>query len=459
MDRRYQYGYYSAHGHGATSLHSVIRNDAMPCLRKIAWIMDIVVEVNCCAAMLAALCFNGCPLLGTGTDLVSVAEYYIDNVLKNINLADELAANINDIDAYNQYLDAIDNVAKNANIYAIVAYVANNANAANAVIAVIIIVIHLITDSITSITRIINDTKSSNFYWHISNILNTYTNIAQYAIKQYLIKYPANAADAADAADANAANVDGANGVNIRRLNFYDKIALPNEYSIKQYDDDAINSAVRNAAITAIIANRTDYILSTHYARKESVVGADNVEPLTKTYVEATTEISGKDESNKRNYFIKQFIKNCKLQDTTLLTEIATTLETQSKKYIPRISLKEGDFSGTSLTIFTNYQKRLYNIDNIKISFKEKKKLSQAQLKSLRGEFMNELLYNALRSQTATNNKKIREYIIGRALYATPILSPNLGLEPEEALDYKNDPLGIAVPWEEKYGKKQKSKS
>ena len=299
-----------------------------------------------------------------------VANYYIDNVLKNINLADELAANINDIDAYNQYLDAIDNVAKNANIYAIVAYVANNANAANAVIAVIIIVIHLITDSITSITRIINDTKSSNFYWHISNILNTYTNIAQYAIKQYLIKYPANAADAADAADANAANVDGANGVNIRRLNFYDKIALPNEYSIKQYDDDAINSAVRNAAITAIIANRTDYILSTHYARKESVVGADNVEPLTKTYVEATTEISGKDESNKRNYFIKQFIKNCKLQDTTLLTEIATTLETQSKKYIPRISLKEGDFSGTSLTIFTNYQKRLYNIDNIKISFK-----------------------------------------------------------------------------------------
>ena len=92
--------------------------------------------------------------------------------------------------------------------------------------------------------------------------------------------------------------------------------------------------------------------------------------------------------------------------------------------------------------------------NNIKISFKEKKKLSQAQLKSLRGEFMNELLYNALRSQTATNNKKIREYIIGRALYATPILSPNLGLEPEEALDYKNDPLGIAVPWEEKYGKK-----
>ena len=97
--------------------------------------------------------------------------------------------------------------------------------------------------------------------------------------------------------------------------------------------------------------------------------------------------------------------------------------------------------------------------NNIKISFKGKKKLSQERLKSLKGEFMNELLYNALRFQTATNNKKIREYIIGRALY-TPILSPDFGLGSiEETLDYKKDPLGIAVPWEEKYGKNKKSKT
>jgi hypothetical protein len=302
------------------------------------------------------------------------ANYYTDIVLKNIDSANTLANKINNILTYKAYGNAIDIVAMNANTYAIiVANVNNAANAANAVIAVIIIVIYLITEhiiSITSITRIINNEKSHNFYWFISTILNTYTNIAQYAIDNYKTKYPANA-DNADNADN---VINGAIGINIRMLNFYDKIALPNEYSIKQYDD-AINSAVRNAAIAAIISNNTDLLLNKHYTSEESeeseVVGANNVEPLTKIYVDATTQISSdKDESNKPTNFIKQFIKNCNLQDTTLSTGIATTLEAQLKLYIPCISLKECDFNGTSLTTFTNYQKRLYNIDNIKISFK-----------------------------------------------------------------------------------------
>jgi len=84
----------------------------------------------------------------------------------------------------------------------------------------------------------------------------------------------------------------------------------------------------------------------------------------------------------------------------------------------------------------------------VKVSFKGKVKLSERKLKSLRGEFMNELLHCALRYKISKNNKKIREYIIGRAIYsALPAKSGQTG-------DYQEDPLGIAVPWEEKYGNK-----
>jgi len=95
--------------------------------------------------------------------------------------------------------------------------------------------------------------------------------------------------------------------------------------------------------------------------------------------------------------------------------------------------------------------------ENIKVSFKGKQKLSKKKLESLRDEFMNELLHSTLRYRVSKNNKKIREYIIGRALYSA-LPTSELELESEK-LDYKEDPLGIAIPWEEKYGKKTKSKS
>ena len=58
------------------------------------------------------------------------------------------------------------------------------------------------------------------------------------------------------------------------------------------------------------------------------------------------------------------------------------------------------------------------------ISLKGKKRLSQKMLKRLKGEFMNELLHSALRCKISKNNKKIREYIIGRALYSTHLTRP-----------------------------------
>ena len=93
-------------------------------------------------------------------------------------------------------------------------------------------------------------------------------------------------------------------------------------------------------------------------------------------------------------------------------------------------------------------------LNQIKVSFKGKKKLSSEKLNILQGEFMNELLYCALRYIVSKNNKKIRECIIGRALYSVLPLSDLVSSA--EKLDYQEDPLGIAKTWEEKYGKKKK---
>jgi len=96
--------------------------------------------------------------------------------------------------------------------------------------------------------------------------------------------------------------------------------------------------------------------------------------------------------------------------------------------------------------------------NEITVSLKGKQRLSTKKLNNLRGEFMNELLHCALRCKISKNNKKIREYIVGRALYsALPLSMEETVLEDDSGkLSYQEDPLGIAIPWEEKYGKKKK---
>jgi His-Xaa-Ser system protein HxsD len=92
----------------------------------------------------------------------------------------------------------------------------------------------------------------------------------------------------------------------------------------------------------------------------------------------------------------------------------------------------------------------------------------------LAGEFGNELVNQALRHKLSKQTEKVRTMIIGRAiglaqpsdapvaaaLPATPQvpdLPPEVAkllAEEDENLDFLDDPLGIAVPWEEKFGKK-----
>ena len=71
-----------------------------------------------------------------------------------------------------------------------------------------------------------------------------------------------------------------------------------------------------------------------------------------------------------------------------------------------------------------------------------KENMPPAALEKLKGEFLNELLNSELRLLVARRTKKIREALIAQAL---------IGASAEKA-DYVEDPLGIALPWEEKYG-------
>ena len=86
----------------------------------------------------------------------------------------------------------------------------------------------------------------------------------------------------------------------------------------------------------------------------------------------------------------------------------------------------------------------------------------------LAGAFKNELVTQAVRLRLARETEQIRTLIVGRAIGEaipeepgdqdefSPELPPEVAkilAEEEDSLDFLDDPLGIAVPWEEKYGK------
>jgi len=84
-----------------------------------------------------------------------------------------------------------------------------------------------------------------------------------------------------------------------------------------------------------------------------------------------------------------------------------------------------------------------------------KKKLSNKKLEGLKGEFLNELLNYTMRVNLAKGSRKLREFIIGQALVSA--YGSEEAVQKNE-MQYQDDPLGIAVPWEEKYGKKKTKK-
>ncbi len=108
--------------------------------------------------------------------------------------------------------------------------------------------------------------------------------------------------------------------------------------------------------------------------------------------------------------------------------------------------------------------------DRIKVEI-EARPGTRFSLDELVGEFKNELVNQALRVKLAKQTEKVRTMIVGRAIAdaipvegapapavpALPDLPPEVAkllAEEEDSLDFLDDPLGIAVPWEDKYGKK-----
>jgi His-Xaa-Ser system protein HxsD len=89
----------------------------------------------------------------------------------------------------------------------------------------------------------------------------------------------------------------------------------------------------------------------------------------------------------------------------------------------------------------------------IVVQLKGKRKTAKARLQTLADEFGNELMHQLMRDQVAEKTNGLREILVGRALLsAVPAGEEGSLAESEEEPDYLDDPLGIAVPWEEKYG-------
>lgn len=88
-----------------------------------------------------------------------------------------------------------------------------------------------------------------------------------------------------------------------------------------------------------------------------------------------------------------------------------------------------------------------------------KQAMTNAQLEDLAGEFGNELLSQALRRKVLKANQKIIEEITTQAIAgaAGGMLPTDFLDAGDDGMDFLDDPLGIAVPWEEKFKKKAES--
>lgn len=80
-------------------------------------------------------------------------------------------------------------------------------------------------------------------------------------------------------------------------------------------------------------------------------------------------------------------------------------------------------------------------------------------------EFKNELINNTLRYRISARNKETRDYIVKTALFFSQpkevvdeFLFEDLEKTGGKQENWESDPLEIAIPWEEKYGKTTKKK-
>jgi len=93
--------------------------------------------------------------------------------------------------------------------------------------------------------------------------------------------------------------------------------------------------------------------------------------------------------------------------------------------------------------------------DRIAVRLKAQEGCGPKEFQRIVGSFENELINQGLRLKIGKRTEKTRDAIIHRALFSAMPESLNLNLVDEQPADYLDDPLGIAVPWEEKFAKKE----
>lgn len=113
--------------------------------------------------------------------------------------------------------------------------------------------------------------------------------------------------------------------------------------------------------------------------------------------------------------------------------------------------------------------------DHVRVSLRVKPGVSGQTAADMAGEFGNEMVAQAVRLRLAKTTEPVRTEIVKRAIGQSlpapqpartppppPDLPPEVAkilAEEDDNLDFLDDPLGIAVPWEEKYGKKDGEKA
>lgn len=96
----------------------------------------------------------------------------------------------------------------------------------------------------------------------------------------------------------------------------------------------------------------------------------------------------------------------------------------------------------------------------LRVELRGREELTSVQLQQLAGAFTNELLTQVWRQRVVEQNRDLIAAATGRAMSGAlgPSGLDDIDLEAMRALEDGNefdDPLGIAIPWEEKYGAAQ----
>lgn len=97
----------------------------------------------------------------------------------------------------------------------------------------------------------------------------------------------------------------------------------------------------------------------------------------------------------------------------------------------------------------------------LQVVLKGKQPIDADGLARLGGDFCNEVVHQAERHRVSERTEALRAAIVGRALMSAEPAGNGSPLQPAGSsadCDYLDDPLGIAVPWEEKHASQNPSK-